>query len=60
MSIKIKMPQGHFNSWLTIVNELRTTYYNDVISFTPNLSLIKRLFGQLDLRMDIERQLIYR
>lgn len=37
MSIKIKMPQGPFNSWLPIFTELRTTYYDAIMNLKPQL-----------------------
>lgn len=48
MSIKIKMPQGHFNSWLTIVNELRTDYYDDIINLAPELQKVNNITTNLN------------
>ena len=36
--------------WLTIVNEFRTTYYNDIMNIATHLESIKNLFNQLDLK----------
>lgn len=47
MSIKIKMPQGHFNSWLGIVNELRTTYYADIMNIVTEFEKLNKTTNDL-------------
>ena len=44
---KIKTPQGRFNFWLTIVNELRTVYYHDIIRLAPELEKVNEITKNL-------------
>lgn len=55
---KIKMPHWDILilSWLTIVNEFRTTYYNDIMNIATHLELIKNLFNQLDFKRNTEEK----
>lgn len=44
---KIKTPPGRFNFWLTIVNELRTTYYADIMNIATEFEKLNKTTNDL-------------
>ena len=44
---KTKTPQGRFNFWLTIVNELRTTYYADIMNIAIEFEKLNKTTNDL-------------